>query len=577
MHTVIALRDTRSKFYANTINNCSGNSKELFSTINNLLKPQTPTHNNTTEDQCNSILDSFKSKVQNIRSALSHTSPPPTPTYASLPVISRPLCCFTNISQREVEAIIGKMKPSTCSLDPFPTALLKTHITAISPLITTVINTSLQSGHVPPPLKTAIITPLLKKPTLDPEVHANYRPISNLPFLSKVLEKAVAAQLHTHLKHNNIYETFQSGFRSAHSTETALVKVTNDLLLAADTGSPSLLILLDLTAAFDTVDHAILLNRLHSTIGLSDSALLWFDSYLSGRTERVSLGGANSRTLPVTSGVPQGSVLGPILFTLYMLPLGRIISRHGISFHCYADDTQLYLRTIPLPSAPTPSPSPPSPSATLTTCLEEIKAWMSHNFLQLNSSKTEVMLIGTPHQVKSSPITSITFSNQTLPLSPVVTNLGVKMDPHLTFDSHIKHICKTSFFHLRNIARLRPTLTLPVAERLIHAFVSSKLDYCNALLFGLPNKSIQKLQYIQNSAARILLRVRKYEHITPILHSLHWLPVASRIDYKVCLLTHQCIHGNAPSYLKEGMANNYVFLTNKDCTTKRYSEQGQYN
>ena len=175
---------------------------------------------------------------------------------------------------------------------------------------------------------------------------------------------------------------------------------------------------------------------------------------------------------------------------------------------------------------------------------------MTHNFLQLNSSKTEAILIGTPHQFKSSPITSITFSGQNLPLSPVITNLGIKMDPHLTFEPHIKNLCKTSFFHLRNIARLRPTLSLPDAERLIHAFISSRLDYCNALLIGAPSKSIQKLQHIQNSAARVLMRVRKYDHITPILHTLHWLPV-SRIEYKVCLLTHQCIHSNAPSYLKE--------------------------
>ena len=144
---------------------------------------------------------------------------------------------------------------------------------------------SLQSGYVPPALKVVVIRPLLKKPTLDPEVLANYRPISNLAFLSKVLEKVVAFQLQDHLKHNNLFEKFQSGFRSAHSTETALLRVTNDLLTTADAGSPSLLILLDLTAAFDTVDHTILLERLHTTIGLSDSALKWFQFYLSGRTE----------------------------------------------------------------------------------------------------------------------------------------------------------------------------------------------------------------------------------------------------------------------------------------------------
>ena len=253
------------------------------------------------------------------------------------------------------------MKPSTCSLDPFPTALIKLNISAISPLITKTINRSLQSGLVPSALKTAIITPLLKKPSLDPDNLTNYRPISNLPFLSKVLEKVVAAQLQDHLHTNSIAEKFQSGFRAAHSTETALVRVTNDLLMAADVGSPSLLILLDLSAAFDTVHHNILLTRLHS-IGLSDSALNWFQSYISDRTECVSLGKEKSRTHPVTCGVPQGSVLGPTLFTLYMLPLGHIITQHGISFHCYADDTQLYLRIDPPPRKPatTISLTPPA-------------------------------------------------------------------------------------------------------------------------------------------------------------------------------------------------------------------------
>lgn len=198
-----------------------------------------------------------------------------------------------------------------------------------------------------------------------------------------------------------------------------------------------------------------------------------------------------------------------------------------------------------------PNHSALSPSATLTTCLEEIKAWMKLNFLQLNSSKTEAILVGTPHQVGTSTITSITFSDQAIPLSPVVTNLGVKMDSHLTYDNHIKQLCKTSFYHLKNIAQLRPSLTLADAEKLVHAFVSSRLDYCNALLIGIPSKSIQKLQYIQNSAARILMRVRKFNHITPILKTLHWLPVSLRIEYKVSLLTHQCLHGTAPTYLKD--------------------------
>ena len=176
---------------------------------------------------------------------------------------------------------------------------------------------------------------------------------------------------------------------------------------------------------------------------------------------------------------------------------------------------------------------------------------MNLNFLQLNSSKTEAMLIGTPHQIKSCSITTISFSGHNLTLSPSVTNLGVKLDPQLNLETHIKQLCKTSFFHLRNISKLRSTLTLPDAEKLVHAFISSRLDYCNALFFGIPSKSLQRLQYIQNCAARILMRVRKYDHITPILRSLHWLPITFRSEFKISLITHQCLYGNAPSYLKE--------------------------
>ena len=533
-----SLKDARSQFYSSLINKNPGNSKQLFTTINHLLKPQPSSSTEATEEQCNSFIDFFRSKVNNIRSLMS-SSPSATNTL-SASVLS-PLH-LAEVRESHVEEILRKMKSCTCTLDPIPTALLKSHIPTLSPFITKVVNLSLQSGYVPPALKVAVIRPLLKKPTLDPEVLANYRPISNLAFLSKVLEKVVASQLQDHLKHNNLFEKFQSGFRSAHSTETALLRVTNDLLMTADAGSPSLLILLDLTAAFDTVDHTILLERLHTTIGLSDSALKWFQSYLSGRTEYVSLGRCKSRQLPVSCGVPQGSVLGPILFIIYMLPLGRVISRHGMSFHCYADDTQLYIKT---------APSPTAAMSCLTACLGEIKAWMSNNFLQLNSSKTEALLVGTPHQVQSSSLTHLTFDSQVIPLSSTVTNLGVRFDPHLTFNDHIKHLCKTSFYHLRNISKLRPTLTLSDAEKLVHAFISSRLDYCNSLFYGITGKNIQKLQYIQNSAARILMKVRKYEHITPILHSLHWLPVSFRIDYKVLILTHTCINGHAPPYLQE--------------------------
>ncbi len=156
----------------------------------------------------------------------------------------------------------------------------------------------------------------------------NYRPISNLPFLSKILEKVISSQLYSFLEKNGICEEFQSGFRPYHSTETALIRVTNDLLLSSNCGCISLLVLLDLSTAFDTIDHNILLNRLENFVGISGSALAWFKSYLSDRHQFVAVNEEVSYRSQVQYGVPQGSVLGPLLFTLYMLPLGDIIRKH---------------------------------------------------------------------------------------------------------------------------------------------------------------------------------------------------------------------------------------------------------
>uniref|UniRef100_A0A4W3I4Y7 Reverse transcriptase domain-containing protein n=1 Tax=Callorhinchus milii TaxID=7868 RepID=A0A4W3I4Y7_CALMI len=294
-----------------------------------------------------------------------------------------PPILFQPISPSSLTTTVRKLKPTTCSLDPIPTSLLISQLHLLAPLLSNVINLSLSTGSVPTPLKTAVISPILKKLSLDPSLLSSYCPISNLPFLSKVLEQVIVSQLRSFLSLHSLFEPLQSGFHTAHSTETALVKVTDDILNICDQGSLCLLVLLDLSAAFGTVDHSILKHRLSTLLNLHGPVLAWFDFYLSDRLHFVASNGFSSSPCTVTSGVPQGSVLGPLLFNIYMIPLGDIIRRHEVNFHMYADDTQLYFSAFNLNSRTT---------AVLTDCLSDIKSWMRANFQQLNVNKTEALL-----------------------------------------------------------------------------------------------------------------------------------------------------------------------------------------
>lgn len=440
--------------------------------------------------------------------------------------------------------IIKQSKNSSCQLDAIPTSLLKESIDALLPTITTILNKSLSSGIVPPCLKHAVIHPLLKKADLDAESFKSYRPVSNLPFLSKILEKVISKRLLEHMDKAGHHEIMQSAYKQYHSTETALVKVQNDILTNLDKKRGVILVLLDLSAAFDTIDHDKLFYQLQHRLGISERALQWFRSYLSGRTQAVSVGSECSRPAELRYGVPQGSVLGPLLYTIYTLPLGDLLRDAGVGYHLYADDTQLYLSFDFI--------DPLSQSETLDImqqCVLKIKSWMTGNKLKLNDDKTEVMYISSSYFHKQIVLNDFTIDSTSIAVTKSARNIGIIFDENMTMKEQVTAICKAAHFHLRNIGSIRKSITYEACEKLIHAFVTSRLDCGNALLFGLPDNQHKRLQRMLNIAARILTLTSVYSHITPILKELHWLPIPQRIEYKILLLTFKALHGLAPLYL----------------------------
>ena len=457
---------------------------------------------------------------------------------------------FTPVTEEYVKSTILKCKKSFSELDPLPAKLFYECLDILLPYVTNIFNDSLVSGTFPSDFKDCVVIPLLKKVSLDCNILKNYRPVSNLPFISKVLERIAYAQILDHLTTNELTEKFQSAYKARHSSETALLRVVNDMLSAIDGGNMSLLTLLDLSAAFDTIDHTILSDRLETSFGINGTVLNWIQSYLSNRQQKVKIDNTCSSEIPIMYGVPQGSVLGPLLFTMYVYPLTDVIKQHEFPYHLYADDTQLY--------RPISTNDFDLMTDELSKCTDGINKWMNTNKLKMNNDKTELLLCGTHSKLNSVQAKSVKIGNEVINYSKKVKNLGMFFENNLSMNCAVSHIRKCCYLELRKIAHLRSYINEDAAKTLVLSFVISRLDYCNSLFYNMTNENIHKLQLVQNHAARLVKRAPKRSSASSLLKELHWLPVKQRIIYKIAVLVYNCLYDdNSPLYLKE-LINIYI-------------------
>jgi len=413
----IYYRQKECLYWSNRITNNASNPKRLWQDIEVLMRhdDENPIVSQTESTmRAEDFSNFFNNKVTSIRDATASAS---QPVFESR--TEKTFEKFIPTTASDIFKLISSASNKSCGLDPIPTNLVKSCADLLSTFIAELFNRSLNDGYIPPSQKSAYVTPHLKKRGLDVNDSKNFRPVSNLSFLSKLLERVVSTQLNNYLNATGTLPSTQSAYRKFHSTETALLKVFTDLCHAIDDGNTCLLGLLDLSAAFDTVDHNILLTRLDLSFGVKGSVLKWFNSYLSDRTQTVQVAGCSSTKSPLKCGVPQGSILGPLLFIIYTSSVTDIVCRHSLLSHCYEDDTQLYFYCRP--------DQLDDLVLKLSNCVSELECWMASNRLKLNCDKTEFIWMVSRRKLEtlhnSLPLTNI--GSQVI--SPVTgaRNLGV--------------------------------------------------------------------------------------------------------------------------------------------------------
>ena len=459
---------------------------------------------------------------------------------------------FAIVEEEEMISVIKSMSTKHCDLDPLPTSVVKECVRELSPVLTAMVNQSLQKSSVAETLQKALVFPTIKNPYGDREALTNYRPVSNIPFLSKLLEKVVLGQLNDYLKRHSLLGKHQSGYRVGHSCETLLASMFDDLLGEIDKGNVVALICLDMSAAFDTVDHEGLLKVLQQRFGVDGVPLQWFRSYLSSRSFSVSIQDCLSETLELLCGVPQGSLLGPVLFLLYIEAIQDIVKPYGLRIKVYADDSQLYVSLVP-----TDPIERMRTKADIEECLGKLKKWMVEHWLKCNEAKTEFILVG-----KSSSISKMSFEpvinfggEDIFPTECSGTDgktLGVLLDHSLTMERQVNNVRKQCGLVLRNLWQLNKCFDVSTKIMLVKQLVISKVDYSNILYCELPNKIIDGLQKVLNSCVRFIYNLHGHQDdYMDYFRQCHILPIAQRLTFKACLIAYKIVNGTAPEYLQD--------------------------
>ena len=411
-----------------------------------------------------------------------------------------------------------------------------------------IINDSLSNGTFPDDWKIARVTPVYKN-NGDINVMSNYRPISVIGHIAKMVEQLVRSQLVSYLEEHAFISTDQSAYLKGHSTQTSLHRVIDDWLENINDNQTTGVCLLDISKCFDTISHRILLQKL-SMYGIKHTELEWFSSYLDKRKQAVFCHNKLSSLVDLTTGVPQGSVLGPFLFLLFINDISNFTT-DGCVTNLFADDAMIYAS----------GDSVSEVQRKLQSCLSNISSWYRENRLKINNDKSKVMLVGSKAQLKSLNVDEFILNYEGMPLELVenAKYLGMTINSDISWDFHVQRLCQNMYYHLSLLRRLRRIFPNNLLLQVYKSYVQPRLDYGITLYGCSTQKNIDLIQRVQNHAARLITGNFDYINCRGIelVKSLNLYTIRDRRDYFLTILMFKSIHGIAPTYLSDRVVMNF--------------------
>lgn len=443
---------------------------------------------------------------------------------------------FRGITDDEVLKEFVSASCDAIGTDLIPLSILKTSLCVTLPYITEIFNCCITTSEFPDDWKIAKVIPIGK--TDNPMTEKDYRPISILCALSKVFESVLSNQLNEYLIRKKLLCPFQSGYRKACSTITALIKIENDIREALDNKLVTVMVLLDFSKAFDSIDHRLLCNKLKQNFKLDHCSVNLIRSYLTARMQYVDFENQQSDNISVPSGVPQGSILGPLLFSLYINDLPNAISFS--KFHLYADDCQLYISGHPSDISDIINQ--------INTDIHSILEWCGHNGLVLNAKKTQSIIFSTKRTNLSDPPVII-VGNDSVEYTNVVKNLGILMDSRFNWNAQVNAVCSKVYNSLHSLVTLRYCTPQHIRVQLARSLIIPLFDYGDILFSLVSKKNLNKLNLAYNAVTRYAYNLRKFDHISNYKKALLGCTFTNHLQLRLCVQTHKILN-NPPTYLQ---------------------------